>query len=56
MAEVLWLACSHLGEGWEPFAAGLRASRSLRALWGAPRRSAGPSRELRLFQGQAAHP
>ena len=40
----------------EPSAAGLRASRSLRALWGAPRRPAGPSRELRLFQGQAAHP
>ena len=25
-------ACRHLGEGWEPFAADLRASRSLRSL------------------------
>ena len=56
MAEVPWLACRHLGEGREPSAAGLRASRSLRALRCAPRRPAGPSRELLLFQGQAAHP
>jgi hypothetical protein len=38
LAEVLWLARRHLGEGWEPFAADLRASQALQAMWGAPRR------------------
>ena len=39
MAEVLWLARRHLGEGWEPFAADIRASAALWALWGDPSRS-----------------
>ena len=44
LSEVLWLARRHLGEGWESFAADLRASQGLQALWGAPwARSGRPS-------------
>jgi hypothetical protein len=36
LKETLWLARCHLGEGWEPFAADLRASGALNLLWGPP--------------------
>ena len=38
LSEVLWLARRHLGDGWKPFAADLRASATLQSMWGAPRR------------------
>jgi hypothetical protein len=45
LREVLWLARSHLGEGWKPFAADVRANQQLAAMWGPPRRSGtGPGR------------
>jgi hypothetical protein len=36
LKEVLWLARRHLGEGWKPFAADLRANQQLAAMWGPP--------------------
>jgi hypothetical protein len=36
LQEVLWLARRHLGDGWEPFAADLRASGAISFLWGPP--------------------
>jgi hypothetical protein len=36
LQETLWLARRHLGEGWKPFAADLRASGALNLLWGPP--------------------
>ena len=36
LREVLWLARSHLGEGWPAFAADMRASTGLAAMWGPP--------------------
>jgi hypothetical protein len=36
LREILWLARRHLGEGWKPFAADLRASGAMNLLWGPP--------------------
>ena len=36
LSEVLWLARRHLGDGWKPFAADLRASGAISFLWGPP--------------------
>ena len=43
LSEVLWLARRHLGDGWEQFAADLRARGDLSFLWGPP-----PPRPARL--------
>lgn len=34
--EILWLARSHLRDGWSAFAADVRASAALAAMWGPP--------------------
>jgi hypothetical protein len=39
LKEVLWLARSHLGDGWPAFAADMRASAGLAAVWGPLRTS-----------------
>ena len=36
LQEVLWLARRHLGDGWAAFAADVRASGDLAAMWGPP--------------------
>jgi hypothetical protein len=36
LREVLWLARRHLGDGWAAFAADVRASGDLAAMWGPP--------------------
>ena len=36
LREVLWLARSHLRDGWPAFAAEVRASAGLAAMWGLP--------------------
>jgi hypothetical protein len=36
LRELLWLARSHLGDGWPAFAADMRASAGLAAMWGPP--------------------
>ena len=38
LREVLWLARSHLRDGWPAFAADMRASAGLAAMWGPPPR------------------
>jgi hypothetical protein len=50
LREILWLARRHLGEGWKPFAADLRASGAMNLLWGPPP----PRPAARLLPGRRA--